>query len=158
MNVQLPGSAQPVYPPQPGSSAQPGYPPQSGFAPQPGYPSQPGYPPQSGHAPPHVPQTVQQVQQSSTVINVGVPATQTVVLTPSPHPPNYLFLSVFTCLCCVWPLGLAAIVYSCMVDSSYGAGDYAASVRNSNIAKWLNVASILCGIIINIIIVVSVSA
>lgn len=55
MNVQLPGSAQPVYPPQPGWSAQP------------------GYPPQSGHAPPHVPQTVQQVQQSSTVINVGAP-------------------------------------------------------------------------------------
>lgn len=106
----------------------------------------------------HATATPRQVQQSSTVINVGAPATQTVVLTPSPHPPNYLFLSVFTCLCCVWPLGLAAIVYSCMVDSSYGAGDYAASVRNSNIAKWLNVASILCGIIINIIIVVSVSA
>jgi len=43
------------------------------------------------------------------------------------------------------------------VDSSYDAGDYDGALRNSNIAKWLNLASILCGIILIIILATSVS-
>ena len=38
--------------------------------------------------------------------------------------------------------------YHYQVDSSYGAGDYQGALRNSNIAKWLNVSSIICGIVI----------
>jgi len=41
------------------------------------------------------------------------------------------------------------------VDSSYDAGDYDGALRNSNIAKWLNLASILCGIILVVIIIVT---
>ena len=38
------------------------------------------------------------------------------------------------------------------VDSSHNAGDYDGALRNATIAKWLNVASIVCGIIIYIVI------
>ena len=37
------------------------------------------------------------------------------------------------------------------VDSSYDAGDYAGALRNANIARWLNLASIICGIVLIVI-------
>ncbi|XP_078360224.1 uncharacterized protein LOC144644577 isoform X4 [Oculina patagonica] len=154
--------AQPGYPAQSGHQPQPGYPAQSGYQPQPGYPAHPGqqpppgYPPQYGYPSPqqpvYPPQPIQQVQQSSTVVNVGMPATQTIVVPANPRPKNYIGLSICTCLFCTWPIGLAAIVFSCMVDSAYDAGDYSGALRNSNIAKWLNVVSIIGGIVLIIVI------
>jgi len=45
-------------------------------------------------------------------------------------------------------------MFSCLqqVESSYDAGDYDGALRNSNISKWLNIASIFCGIVFIIII------
>ncbi|XP_078360212.1 transmembrane protein 233-like [Oculina patagonica] len=83
-----------------------------------------------------------------------MPATQTVIVPANPRPQNYMCFSICTCLCCVWPIGLAAIVFSSMVDSSYDAGDFDGALRNANIAKWLNVASIVCGIVLIIILIV----
>jgi len=74
----------------------------------------------------------------------------------TPRPQNYMGWSICTLLFCSCPIGLAALVFSCMVDSSYDAGDYDGALRNSNISKWLNIASILCGIVIIIIIATSV--
>ncbi|KAL9985192.1 hypothetical protein ACROYT_G007562 [Oculina patagonica] len=153
---------QPGYPAQPGTKAQPGYPAQPGNQPQPGYPAQPGqqpgYPPQYGYPPPQQPGYPPQVQQSTTVVNMGMPATQTIILPANPRPQNYIGLSICTCLCCAWPIGLAALVFSCMVDSSYDSGDYDGALRNSNIAKWLNLASLLCGIILIIILSINAAA
>lgn len=47
---------------------------------------------------------------------------------------------------------LVSFVYL-KVDSSYAAGDYDGALRNSNIARWLNIASIIFGLIIYIVIV-----
>lgn len=40
------------------------------------------------------------------------------------------------------------------VDSSYDARDYEGALRNANIAKWLNLVSILCGIILIVVVFV----
>ena len=42
-------------------------------------------------------------------------------------------------------------VLSHQVDNAYAAGDYDGAWRSSNIAKWLNVAAIICGIIVIVI-------
>jgi len=137
----------------------------SGYQSQPGYPAEVNQPPPKGGylapqpyntrpAPGPHPFAVQHgyplqtmqpvpVQQTSTVI---MQAPQAVILPAAPRPSSWLGLSIFTFLCCVWPIGLAAIIFSCMVDSAYASGDYEGARRNSNIAKWLNVAAILCGI------------
>ena len=41
-------------------------------------------------------------------------------------------------------------------DSAYNAGDRDGALRNATIAKWLNVASIVCGIIIIIVLATSI--
>jgi len=87
------------------------------------------------------------------------PNTTAVVMTPpavvvEPRPTSWLVLSIFSCLFCIWPLGLVAIVFSVMVDSSYDSGDYENAKRYSNIAKWLSILSIICGIILIVILVV----
>lgn len=46
------------------------------------------------------------------------------------------------------------ICFLYQVGTSYDAGDYDGALRNSNIAKWLNLISFLCGIIIVIAVIV----
>ncbi|XP_078355071.1 trafficking regulator of GLUT4 1-like [Oculina patagonica] len=124
---------------QPYTTRQVGYPPQYGYM----SPQQPRYPPQQ-HQP-----------ERTTVLNIPMPVTQTVVVPANPRPRSWLGLSTTTCMFCFWPIGLAAIVFSCMVDSAYDAGDYDGALRNSNIAKWLNVVSIIGGIVLIIVIYVT---
>jgi len=50
------------------------------------------------------------------------------------------FVCLFACL-----FGFFCF-FDYQVDSAYANGDYEGARRNSNIAKWLNVAAILCGI------------
>lgn len=145
---QVGGPSSGSQPQSAGYSAQPEYPAKEGYAEQQPYTGQPGYlgPHPFAATPGYPPQVVQPgpLQHTSTVI---MPATQTVILPSAPpRPSTWLGLSIFTFLFCVWPIGLAAIVFSCMVDSSYNAGDYEGARRNSNIAKWLNVAAILSGV------------
>lgn len=62
---------------------------------------------------------------------------------------------IISFLCCLFVcLMLVSFVYL-KVDSSYAAGDYDGALRNSNIARWLNIASIIFGLIIYISIVSS---
>ncbi|CAH3192345.1 unnamed protein product [Porites evermanni] len=98
--------------------------------------SQPTYPLQTLQPAP--------VHHTSTVI---MPATQTVILPSAPpRPSTWLGLSIFTFLFCAWPIGLAAMIFSCMVDSSYNGGDYEGARRNSKIAMWLNIIALLSGV------------
>mmetsp|Transcript_76740 Transcript_76740/g.120891 ORF Transcript_76740/g.120891 Transcript_76740/m.120891 type:complete len:171 (+) Transcript_76740:154-666(+) len=136
--------------PQPYPSQQGNFPAQPGDlqhqGPQQPYNAQPGYPgpqPFTGQ-PMGYPQPYPVTQQSSTT--VVMQPSPTVILPMTPRPQNWLVLSILTCLFCAWPIGLAAIVFSSMVDSAYDGGDYEGARRNSRIAMWLNIASILCGV------------
>ncbi|KAM7449731.1 hypothetical protein ABFA07_002399 [Porites harrisoni] len=116
----------------------------SGYTAQPGYTvQQPGYPPKQQ---PYLAQPGYPLQTFSTV---SMQPNETVIVSPPPErPPSHLCLSIFSCLCCFWPLGLAALCVSCSVDSSYNAGDYQRALSRSNTAKWLNIVSIICGVIL----------
>lgn len=164
---QLSGTAQPGYPTQSGYPGQPGYPAQPGFPAQPGYPAQPGQQPQPGYSPQYgypqtqqpgyPPQPTQHVQQSTTVVNMQAPA-PTIIMPMAFPPPNWLALSIFTCLFCFPILGIAAIIFSIMVDSSYAARDYDGAWRNSQIAKWLNIISIAMGCFMFVLVIILIAA
>uniref|UniRef100_A0A672HE66 Uncharacterized protein n=1 Tax=Salarias fasciatus TaxID=181472 RepID=A0A672HE66_SALFA len=67
--------------------------------------------------------------------------------------PTYLGWSIFTCLCCCWPLGLAALIYSNKVDTANASGDFQEAADASSTAKTLNTMGLICGIILLILIV-----
>jgi len=45
-----------------------------------------------------------------------------------------------------------------MVDSSYDSGDYENAKKYSNIAKWLNIVSVICGVIVIVVVIIVVAA
>lgn len=64
-----------------------------------------------------------------------------------PCPPAYIAWSVIVTLLCCTVVGVAAIVFSSMTKSAYYRGDLAKAKRNSEIAQWLIIASIVLGAI-----------
>uniref|UniRef100_A0A3B4GPT1 Uncharacterized protein n=1 Tax=Pundamilia nyererei TaxID=303518 RepID=A0A3B4GPT1_9CICH len=66
-------------------------------------------------------------------------------------PSSYLGWSIFNTFCCCLPLGIAAIIYSSKVESANGRGDIDRAEDASKTAKTLNIAGLICGIIIIII-------
>ena len=44
------------------------------------------------------------------------------------------------------------------VDSSYDLGDYENTKKYSNIAKWLNIVSVICGVLVIVVVIIVVSA
>ena len=60
-------------------------------------------------------------------------------------PSNYLPLSIFTLLCCFWPLGLIALMHSFKVNSASNQ-DEARSA--SKVALWSNIIGIIIGVIL----------
>ncbi|GCB63045.1 dispanin subfamily A member 2b-like [Scyliorhinus torazame] len=73
---------------------------------------------------------------------------------PSAETRSYLPWSIFNLTCCFFPLGIAAIIYSCRVQSAIDLGNSERAKRASSIAKNLNIAATVIGIIAIIIIVV----
>ncbi|KAL2095097.1 hypothetical protein ACEWY4_009816 [Coilia grayii] len=68
--------------------------------------------------------------------------------------PSHLGFSIFNTLCCCLPLGIAAIVFSCRVDNANAMGDGTRALESSRIAKNLNIAGVVTGIILLIIVIV----
>ncbi|KAM9801622.1 dispanin subfamily A member 2b-like [Neosynchiropus ocellatus] len=64
---------------------------------------------------------------------------------------TYLGWSIFNTLCCCLPLGIAAIVYSCKVQTANATGDAVVAADASRVAKILNIVALVCGIIFIII-------
>ena len=55
--------------------------------------------------------------------------------------PNYLIGSILTALCCCFPLGIVAVIYSAQVNSKLAAGDVAgARVASNNAKMWMWIA------------------
>ncbi|KAK9520850.1 hypothetical protein VZT92_020710 [Zoarces viviparus] len=65
--------------------------------------------------------------------------------------PSYLGWSIFNTVCCCWPLGIAAWVYSCRAQNANALGESAAAEDASRTAKVLNVLALVFGIIFLII-------
>uniref|UniRef100_A0A671SH03 Uncharacterized protein n=1 Tax=Sinocyclocheilus anshuiensis TaxID=1608454 RepID=A0A671SH03_9TELE len=61
--------------------------------------------------------------------------------------PTYLAWSIFNTFCCCLPLGVAAIIYSCRVNNANSLGDAGRAQESSRIAKNLNIASLVVGLI-----------
>ncbi|KAG8569948.1 hypothetical protein GDO81_014607 [Engystomops pustulosus] len=128
-----------VYPTKSGEQPPPYNPGQSFMQPcpqAPNYPTGPGW-------------TTQQTlifQPTST--NVGVNEDR--ALTQPPHS-DYLCWSIVNLLFCCWPIGIAAIVYSCRTRDNIDAYNHEAAARNSRTAFNLNVSALVIGLIINVI-------
>eukprot|EP01087_Luapelamoeba_hula_P006899 TRINITY_DN169_c0_g1_i1.p1 TRINITY_DN169_c0_g1~~TRINITY_DN169_c0_g1_i1.p1 ORF type:complete len:190 (-),score=21.28 TRINITY_DN169_c0_g1_i1:175-744(-) len=69
---------------------------------------------------------------------------------PMPSTTCITWGSVFACLCCFWPLGLIAIIFSCQARSRARAGDLRGAWNAAGIAKRLIWLSVLVGSIVSI--------
>lgn len=59
-------------------------------------------------------------------------------------PPTFLLWSVLCTICCCFPPGIAAIIFSMMVSSRYHNGDYEGAARASRMAEiWIIVSFVL---------------
>ncbi|XP_062504852.1 transmembrane protein 233-like [Corticium candelabrum] len=70
---------------------------------------------------------------------------QTVVNAPMVR--DYMAASIFTCLCCFWPIGLFAILYSCKVREARQVGDDNNALKYSKTVRILNVVGVIFGLI-----------
>ncbi|XP_057307888.1 uncharacterized protein LOC130645805 isoform X2 [Hydractinia symbiolongicarpus] len=169
-----PGYTDASYP----SQQQP-YPPQQ----QPYSPEQQPYPPQQQPYPlqqqqpqPYLPENSSQYPQQQYVYPAQQPQqqymqgqeqgfasnTQTTVVVSQPqafvqapvYVENYAALSWFACLCCCWPIGIAAIVKSSEVNSAMAAGDFRRAQVASSDAKKYAIIAIICGLILVPLIIV----
>lgn len=61
-------------------------------------------------------------------------------------PNNYLFLSIFTTVCCCLPFGIYAIILSSKVNTLYLAGQYDLAVQKSQEAKKFSMIGIGLGL------------
>ncbi|KAG1957390.1 transmembrane protein [Pimephales promelas] len=70
--------------------------------------------------------------------------------------PTYLAWSIFNTFCCCFPLGVAAIIYSCRADTANSLGDAGKAQDSSRVAKNLNIAAVVLGLIGLIMLIVMV--
>ncbi|XP_066428721.1 uncharacterized protein [Eleutherodactylus coqui] len=63
---------------------------------------------------------------------------------------DYLCWSIMNTLCCFWPLGVAAIVFSCKTRSNNDARNSEAAARSSSTAFTLNIMALIIGIILEV--------
>ena len=62
----------------------------------------------------------------------------------------YLVFSILTTLCCCLPLGIAAIIYSCRINSLNNQGDYAGACAAAKKAKLLCIVGAVGGLIASV--------
>ncbi|KAK2816529.1 hypothetical protein Q7C36_022800 [Tachysurus vachellii] len=68
--------------------------------------------------------------------------------------PTYLAWSIFNTLCCCLPIGIIAIVFSCRTDTANTIGDSPRANAHSSMAKKLNIAALVIGIIFLILYII----
>ncbi|KAK2903532.1 hypothetical protein Q8A67_008245 [Cirrhinus molitorella] len=111
-----------------------------------GYP--PSFPSQSFQQGPYPGQSVVAVQHT-----VFVPAA------PLANPvPDYMGYSIFTLLCCCFPLGIAALIYSCSTQDANSSGHRELAERNSKMARTLNHAGLGIGICLIVVFIIGMIA
>ncbi|XP_078689841.1 transmembrane protein 91-like [Branchiostoma floridae x Branchiostoma belcheri] len=80
----------------------------------------------------HQPNVVHPAPMQQTIVQT-VPATQVVIA--ESRPPDHFGCALFTCLCCFWPTGIVALVFSCQVGQKLHDGDIQGAKDSSNSAN-----------------------
>ncbi|XP_051721061.1 trafficking regulator of GLUT4 1-like [Ctenopharyngodon idella] len=79
---------------------------------------------------------------------VAVQPTVFVTAAPLASPqPDYMCYSIFTMLCCCFPLGIAALVFSCSTQNANYSGQQALAEKNSKTARTLNHVGVTLGLV-----------
>jgi len=89
-------------------------------------------------------------QPTHTTVIMTQPGNFVPVLHGNVLPSNFMSLSLFTCLCCFWPLGIFAILKSREVDDAIRRGDLDAAKEASHTARRLSYYGIGVGIVLMI--------
>ncbi|KAG9283686.1 synapse differentiation-inducing gene protein 1-like [Astyanax mexicanus] len=106
-------------------------------------PNQPGYPQVVyAYGPPP-----QQQLQPIVVTQQNVTVQPTVCMTPVRQKSDYLCCSIFTMLCCFFPLGLVALILSIMTRDANMSGDELRAATWSRAAGILNAIALTIGLI-----------
>ncbi|XP_026083988.1 synapse differentiation-inducing gene protein 1-like [Carassius auratus] len=67
--------------------------------------------------------------------------------------PDHLGYSIFTLLCCCFPLGIAALVFSCSTRDAIYSGQQELAKRHSKTALMLNHIGLGIGLVIIVLII-----
>ncbi|XP_064608051.1 transmembrane protein 233-like [Liolophura sinensis] len=90
--------------------------------------------------------------------NTTVVTTQpnvTYVQANNPPPNNHMALAIVSCLCCFWPLGLVAIIFSSMSADAARSGDYDTAQTKAKVSLGLSISAIIVGVLtVTIILIV----
>ncbi|XP_016394168.1 tumor suppressor candidate 5 homolog [Sinocyclocheilus rhinocerous] len=68
--------------------------------------------------------------------------------------PDYLGYSIFTMLCCCFPLGIAALIFSCSARNANYSGQRELAESNSKTALNLNHAALGIGLIVIVLLII----
>ena len=101
--------------------------------------------------PQQMPQRQMTSTQSTVIVNQPQFAPGMVVNNEAPY--NYMIPAILSCLCCCWPLGLAAIVAASNSQNQVSEMKYDEARRSANTARSLIIASVGCGIVITILVI-----
>ncbi|KAM3923103.1 synapse differentiation-inducing gene protein 1-like [Leptodactylus fuscus] len=71
-----------------------------------------------------------------------------VVVVTTPTYKDYLGCSIFNLICCCFPIGLAALIFSCKTKNSTSCGDLTSAASNSRVAFILNMVALALGLAI----------
>ena len=74
-------------------------------------------------------------------------------------PSDYMIYTIFSTICCFWPVGIAAIVRSTECRAAIARGDMAAAEEKSraarHLANWaVGVGSVLVALVVTAVVVV----
>ncbi|XP_026083395.1 synapse differentiation-inducing gene protein 1-like [Carassius auratus] len=100
-----------------------------------------GYPPSSG---PYSGEAVVAVQPA--VFEIATPLASSL--------PDYLGYSIFTMLCCCFPLGIAALIFSCSTRNANFSGQRELAEKNSKMTLILNHASLGVGLVFIVLLII----
>uniref|UniRef100_UPI00358F8942 trafficking regulator of GLUT4 1-like n=1 Tax=Myxine glutinosa TaxID=7769 RepID=UPI00358F8942 len=64
------------------------------------------------------------------------------------RPKDYLLLTIFSCMCPIWPINIIGFVFSIMSRNSFAGGDVDGARRLGRVAKLISFGSIMGGILV----------
>ncbi|XP_065839731.1 trafficking regulator of GLUT4 1-like isoform X1 [Oscarella lobularis] len=121
--------------------------------------SYPYAPPPYGGQQPGAPMMMsgqQQQQQTSTVVMAQpqqyAPVVHTTVLSHTNYDSrSFIWMSAATCIFCLWPIGIVALVFSSISRSHFQSGDEAQGKTFGFVALGINIFNIVAGIVFLIV-------